>query len=157
MTGKTLARLLAGTRPDSKAQAKRHFLNKLTKMDRCLIIVKRRSRTRGYGRRVYRKDRTFLSRGDSRVFDCEELALKAIRDGKVQKANEILLRYEGPERRVRHAQAAFARLRRCGRGFGRRRGTITIDPSTSRSEKPGCTSRGRDSIVALSLAPVQAV
>ena len=45
-------------------------------------------------------DEAMLShKGPARVFDSEELAMKAILDGRIEKGDVVVIRYEGPQRR----------------------------------------------------------
>ena len=58
-------------------------------------------------------------RGPARVFDSEEEAFAAVRDGTIQAGDVVVIRYEGPVRRTRHARDA--RRDRCHRRCRSRR------------------------------------
>ena len=47
-----------------------------------------------------------MHRGPARVFDREEDAFAAVKAGKIKPGDVVVIRYEGPEGRARHARDA---------------------------------------------------
>ena len=96
VTGKTLAENLA-TAPDYPAgQEIIHALDDPIKKDSHLVILKGNLAPEGAVAKITGKEGLKFT-GTARVFDCEELALKAILDNTVQKGEIIVIRFEGPK------------------------------------------------------------
>ncbi|MGZ8243852.1 dihydroxy-acid dehydratase [Methylomagnum sp.] len=96
VTGKTLAENLAEA-PDYPAD--QDMIRPLTnpiKKDSHLVILRGNLAADGAVAKITGKEGLSFT-GKARVFDCEELALKAILDGTVQKGDVIVIRYEGPK------------------------------------------------------------
>ena len=64
----------------------------------------RQSRARGRGCKNYRQGRREVSPARARVFDSEEDSLQGILGGKVKSGDVVVIRYEGPKGRPRHAR-----------------------------------------------------
>jgi dihydroxy-acid dehydratase len=96
VTGKTLAENLAEA-PDYPAdQDMIRPLSNPIKKDSHLVILKGNLAEGGAVAKITGKEGLSFT-GTARVFDCEELALKAILDDTVQKGDVIVIRYEGPK------------------------------------------------------------
>ncbi|MDD5036395.1 MAG: dihydroxy-acid dehydratase [Methylococcaceae bacterium] len=96
VTGKTLAENLAAA-PDYPAEQDIiHAMDKPIKKDSHLVILKGNLAPEGAVAKITGKEGLRFT-GKARVFECEELALKAILDGTVQKGEVIVIRFEGPK------------------------------------------------------------
>ncbi|WP_045224825.1 dihydroxy-acid dehydratase [Methyloterricola oryzae] len=96
VTGKTLAENLAEA-PDYPAdQAIIQPLDKPIKKDSHLVILRGNLAPEGAVAKITGKEGLQFT-GKARVFECEELALKAILDGTVVKGDVIVVRFEGPK------------------------------------------------------------
>jgi dihydroxy-acid dehydratase len=96
VTGKTLAENLA-IAPDYPAdQAIIQPLANPIKKDSHLVILKGNLAPEGAVAKITGKEGLTFT-GTARVFDCEELALKAILDGSIVKGDVIVIRFEGPK------------------------------------------------------------
>jgi dihydroxy-acid dehydratase len=96
VTGKTLAENLAEA-PDYPAdQAIIQPLDKPIKKDSHLVILRGNLAPEGAVAKITGKEGLKFT-GKARVFECEELALKAILDGTVVKGDVIVIRFEGPK------------------------------------------------------------
>jgi dihydroxy-acid dehydratase len=96
VTGKTLAENLAEAPDYPEGQAIIQPLDKPIKKDSHLVILKGNLAPEGAVAKITGKEGLVFT-GKARVFDCEELALKAILDGRVVKGDVIVIRYEGPK------------------------------------------------------------
>jgi dihydroxy-acid dehydratase len=96
VTGKTLAENLADVRPYPDGQEMIRPLDNPIKKDSHLVVLKGNLAPEGAVAKITGKEGLSFT-GQARVFDCEELALKAILDGTVQKGDAIVIRYEGPK------------------------------------------------------------
>ncbi|MCX8048083.1 MAG: dihydroxy-acid dehydratase [Methylohalobius sp.] len=96
VTGKTLAENLAEAAPYPEGQDIIRPLSNPIKPDSHLVILKGNLAPQGAVAKISGKEGVRF-RGQARVFDCEEAALKAILDGTVQKGEVIVIRYEGPK------------------------------------------------------------
>ena len=96
VTGKTLAENLAEAPDYPAGQEIIHSLDNPIKKDSHLVILKGNLATEGAVAKITGKEGLQFT-GTARVFDCEELALKAILDGTVQKGDVIVIRFEGPK------------------------------------------------------------
>ncbi|MBP1149643.1 MULTISPECIES: dihydroxy-acid dehydratase [unclassified Methylocaldum] len=96
VTGKTLAENLADVRPYPDGQEMIRPLDNPIKKDSHLVVLKGNLAPEGAVAKITGKEGLSFT-GQARVFDCEELALKAILDGTVQKGDVIVIRYEGPK------------------------------------------------------------
>jgi dihydroxy-acid dehydratase len=96
VTGKTLAENLAEA-PDYPAdQEIIHALGQPIKKDSHLVILRGNLAPEGAVAKITGKEGLKFT-GKARVFDCEELALKAILEGRIKKGDVIVIRYEGPK------------------------------------------------------------
>ena len=66
------------------------------KKDSHLVILRGNLASEGAVAKITGKEGLRFT-GQARVFDCEELALKAILDGTIKKGDVIVIRYEGPK------------------------------------------------------------
>ena len=95
VTGKTLAENLAMAPAYPAGQDMIRPLDNPIKKDSHLVILHGNLAPQGAVAKITGKEGLSFT-GKARVFDCEELALKAILDGTVQKGDVIVIRYEGP-------------------------------------------------------------
>jgi len=96
VTGKTLAENLAEAADYPVGQDMIHALNNPIKKDSHLVILRGNLAPEGAVAKITGKEGLKFT-GTARVYDCEELALKAILDGGIQKGDVIVIRYEGPK------------------------------------------------------------
>jgi dihydroxy-acid dehydratase len=96
VTGRTLAENLAQAPNYPAGQNIIHPLDHPIKKDSHLVILKGNLAPEGAVAKITGKEGLKFT-GTARVFDCEELALKAILDGTVQKGDVIVIRLEGPK------------------------------------------------------------
>ena len=96
VTGKSLAENLADVAPYPQGQDMIRSLDHPIKKDSHLVILRGNLAPEGAVAKITGKEGLRFT-GKARVFDCEELALKAILDGTVQKGEVIVIRYEGPK------------------------------------------------------------
>ena len=96
VTGKTLAENLAEAPDYPAGQDMIRPLDNPIKKDSHLVILGGNLAADGAVAKITGKEGLSFT-GAARVFDCEELALKAILDGTVQKGDVIVIRYEGPK------------------------------------------------------------
>ncbi len=96
VTGKTLAENLevAADYPEGKDMIRP--LDQPIKKDSHLVILRGNLAPEGAVAKITGKEGLSFT-GVARVFDCEEVALKAILDGSIQKGDVIVIRYEGPK------------------------------------------------------------
>lgn len=96
VTGKTLAENLAEVKDYPAEQDMIRPLANPIKKDSHLAILYGNLATEGAVAKITGKEGLVFS-GTAKVFDAEELALKAILDGSVVKGDVIVIRYEGPK------------------------------------------------------------
>jgi len=96
VTGKTLAENLAEAPGYPADQAIIQPLDKPIKKDSHLVILRGNLAPEGAVAKITGKEGLKFT-GKARVFECEELALKAILDGTVVKGDVIVIRFEGPK------------------------------------------------------------
>jgi len=96
VTGKTLAENLKSVKPYPKNQTIVRAFKDPIKPDSHLRILKGNLATEGAVAKITGKEGLNFS-GTARVFDGEENALQAILDGKVNKGDVVVIRYEGPK------------------------------------------------------------
>jgi len=96
VTGKTLAENLADAPAYPEGQDMIRPLDRPIKKDSHLVILYGNLAPQGAVAKITGKEGLSFT-GQARVFDCEELALKAILDGTVVKGDVIVIRYEGPK------------------------------------------------------------
>lgn len=96
VTGKTLAENLALAADYPEGQDMIRPLDQPIKKDSHLVILRGNLAPEGAVAKITGKEGLSFT-GKARVFDCEELALKAILDGSIQKGDVIVIRYEGPK------------------------------------------------------------
>ncbi|QFY43426.1 dihydroxy-acid dehydratase [Candidatus Methylospira mobilis] len=96
VTGRTLAENLAEAGDYPAGQDMIHALNNPIKKDSHLVILRGNLAPEGAVAKITGKEGLKFT-GIARVFDCEELALKAILDSRIQKGDVIVIRYEGPK------------------------------------------------------------
>ena len=96
VTGKTLAENLADAPAYPEGQDMIRPLDNPIKKDSHLVILYGNLAPQGAVAKITGKEGLSFT-GQARVFDCEELALKAILDGTVVKGDVIVIRYEGPK------------------------------------------------------------
>jgi dihydroxy-acid dehydratase len=96
VTGKTLADNLAEAPDYPAGQDMIHALSNPIKKDSHLVILRGNLAPEGAVAKITGKEGLIFT-GTARVYDCEELALKAILDGHIQKGDVIVIRYEGPK------------------------------------------------------------
>ncbi len=96
VTGKTLAENLAEAPGYPADQAIIQPLDKPIKKDSHLVILRGNLAPEGAVAKITGKEGLKFT-GKARVFECEELALKAILDGTVVKGDVIVVRFEGPK------------------------------------------------------------
>jgi dihydroxy-acid dehydratase len=95
VTGKTLKQNLAKFKAYPKGQQIIAPLKKPLKKDSHLVILRGNLAPGGSVAKISGKEGERFS-GQARVFESEELAMRAILDGKIQKGDVIVIRYEGP-------------------------------------------------------------
>jgi dihydroxy-acid dehydratase len=96
VTGKTLAENLAEVKDYPAEQDMIRPLDNPIKKDSHLAILYGNLATEGAVAKITGKEGLVFS-GTAKVFDAEELALKAILDGSIVKGDVIVIRYEGPK------------------------------------------------------------
>lgn len=96
VTGKTLAENLAEVKDYPVDQDMIRPLTNPIKKDSHLAILYGNLATEGAVAKITGKEGLVFS-GTAKVFDAEELALKAILDGSIVKGDVIVIRYEGPK------------------------------------------------------------
>ena len=96
VTGKTLAENLALAADYPEGQDMIRPLDQPIKKDSHLVILRGNLAPEGAVAKITGKEGLSFT-GVARVFDCEEVALKAILDGSIQKGDVIVIRYEGPK------------------------------------------------------------
>ncbi len=96
VTGKTLAENLAEVKDYPAEQDMIRPLANPIKKDSHLAILYGNLATEGAVAKITGKEGLVFS-GTAKVFDAEELALKAILDGSIVKGEVIVIRYEGPK------------------------------------------------------------
>ena len=96
VTGRTLAENLADAPSYPEGQDMIRPLDNPIKKDSHLVILHGNLAPEGAVAKITGKEGLRFT-GKARVFDCEELALKAILDGTVVKGDVIVIRHEGPK------------------------------------------------------------
>lgn len=96
VTGKTLAENLANVKDYPAEQDMIRPLSNPIKKDSHLSILYGNLATEGAVAKITGKEGLVFS-GTAKVFDAEELALKAILDGSIVEGDVIVIRYEGPK------------------------------------------------------------
>lgn len=96
VTGKTLAENLEVAADYPEGQDMIRPLDQPIKKDSHLVILRGNLAPEGAVAKITGKEGLSFT-GVARVFDCEEVALKAILDGSIQKGDVIVIRYEGPK------------------------------------------------------------
>ena len=96
VTGKTMAENLAHVQDYPEGQDMIRPLSNPIKKDSHLAILYGNLATEGAVAKITGKE-GLVFRGKAKVFDAEELALKAILDGGIVKGDVIVIRYEGPK------------------------------------------------------------
>ena len=96
VTGKTMAENLAEAPDYPPGQEIIKPLSNPIKKDSHLVILRGNLAPEGAVAKITGKEGLQFT-GVARVFDCEELALKAILDGTVVKGDVIVIRFEGPK------------------------------------------------------------
>ena len=96
VTGKTLAENLALAADYPPGQDMIRPLDQPIKKDSHLVILRGNLAPEGAVAKITGKEGLSFT-GSARVFDCEEIALKAILDGSIRKGDVIVIRYEGPK------------------------------------------------------------
>lgn len=96
VTGKTLAENLADVQDYPAEQDMIRPLSNPIKKDSHLAILYGNLATEGSVAKITGKEGLVFT-GKAKVFDAEELALKAILDGSIVKGDVIVIRYEGPK------------------------------------------------------------
>lgn len=96
VTGKTMAENLADVQDYPEGQNMIRPLSNPIKKDSHLAILYGNLATEGAVAKITGKEGLVFT-GKAKVFDAEELALKAILDGGIVKGDVIVIRYEGPK------------------------------------------------------------
>jgi len=96
VTGKTMAENLESAQDYPAGQEIIKPLDNPIKKDSHLVILRGNLAPEGAVAKITGKEGLQFT-GIARVFDCEELALKAILDGTVVKGDVIVIRFEGPK------------------------------------------------------------
>jgi dihydroxy-acid dehydratase len=96
VTGRTLAENLRDVADYPESQDMIRPLDQPIKKDSHLVILRGNLAPEGAVAKITGKEGLAFS-GRARVFDCEELALKAILDGSIVAGDIIVIRYEGPK------------------------------------------------------------
>ena len=96
VTGKTMAENLADVQDYPEGQDMIRPLSNPIKKDSHLAILYGNLATEGSVAKITGKEGLVFT-GKAKVFDAEELALKAILDGGIVKGDVIVIRYEGPK------------------------------------------------------------
>ncbi|MEY2696131.1 MAG: dihydroxy-acid dehydratase [Pseudomonadota bacterium] len=96
VTGKTLAENLELAADYPAGQDMIRPLDQPIKKDSHLVILRGNLAPEGAVAKITGKEGLSFT-GIARVFDCEEIALKAILDGSIRKGDVIVIRYEGPK------------------------------------------------------------
>ncbi|NBV75433.1 MAG: dihydroxy-acid dehydratase [Methylococcaceae bacterium] len=96
VTGKTMAENLADVSDYPEGQDMIRPLSNPIKKDSHLAILYGNLATEGAVAKITGKEGLIFT-GTAKVFDAEELALKAILDGSIVKGDVIVIRYEGPK------------------------------------------------------------
>jgi dihydroxy-acid dehydratase len=96
VTGKTLAENLKNVKPYPAGQDIIRPLSNPIKKEGHLVVCYGNLAPDGAVAKISGKEGTHFE-GKARVYDSEELALKAILEGTIQKGDVIVIRYEGPK------------------------------------------------------------
>ena len=96
VTGKTIAENLENVAPISNNQDVVHMLDNPIKESGHIRILKGTLAPGGSVAKITGKEGLHL-KGPARVFDAEEDMLRALEEGKIQKGDVIIIRYEGPK------------------------------------------------------------
>jgi dihydroxy-acid dehydratase len=96
VTGRTLAENLAEVKPYPEGQEMIRPLDNPIKKDSHLVILRGNLAPEGAVAKITGKEGLRFT-GKAKVYDCEELALKAILDGTIVAGDVIVIRYEGPK------------------------------------------------------------
>ena len=117
VTGRTLAENLASVAPYPTGQDIIAPLDQPLKADSHLRILYGNLAPGGAVAKITGKEGTHFS-GPAKVFGSEEEAQARINDGTVVAGDVVVIRYEGPARRPRHAGNAHSHLGHHGAGPG---------------------------------------
>jgi len=96
VTGKTIAENLENVAPISNNQDVVHMLDNPIKESGHIRILKGTLAPGGSVAKITGKEGLHF-KGPARVFDAEEEMLRALEEGKIQKGDVIIIRYEGPK------------------------------------------------------------
>ena len=96
VTGRTMAQNLAKVKPYRKGQKIIQPLNKPIKKDSHLRILYGNLSSEGSVAKITGKEGLSFT-GTARPYDSEEMAMKAILEGRIKKGDVIVIRYEGPK------------------------------------------------------------
>lgn len=96
VTGKTLKQNLAKVKPYPKGQQIIQPLDNPIKKDSHLVVLYGNLAAEGGVAKITGKEGLSFT-GRARVYNSEELAMRAILDGKIKKGDVIVIRYEGPK------------------------------------------------------------
>jgi dihydroxy-acid dehydratase len=96
VTGKTVAQNLEGVKPYPTDQEVIKPLNNPIKKDGHLVVCYGNLAAKGSVAKISGKEGLHFE-GKAKAFDSEEKALKAILNGKIEKGDVIVIRYEGPK------------------------------------------------------------
>ena len=96
VTGETIADSLKNVKPYSKSQTIIRPLDNPIKKDSHLVVLYGNLSPEGSVAKITGKE-GLLFTGKAKVYNSEELAMKAILSGKIKKGDVIVIRYEGPK------------------------------------------------------------
>ena len=122
VTGRTMAQNLAKSKPYRKGQKIVRPLSRPIKKSSHLVVMYGNLAPEGGVAKITGKEGMNFT-GTAKPFDSEERAMKAILGGKIRKGDVIVIRYEGPKGRPRHARDARPDGGHHGRRPGQRRCT----------------------------------
>jgi len=148
VTGRTLAENLADVEPYPESQDIIHGFNNPIKSDSHLRILYGNLSPTGSVAKITGKEGTKFT-GTARCFQSEEEAQEKITDGTVIAGDVVVIRYEGPKGRPRHARNAHPHLRhhgpgpRPGRGPDHRRPLLRRQPRLRRRPRHPRSGRRR--------------
>ena len=124
VTGKTMAENLAKVPPYPAGQTIILPLDKPIKKDSHLVILRGNLAPEGGVAKITGKEGLVFT-GKAKVFNSEELAMRAILDGSIKKGHVVVIRYEGPKGGPGMREMLGPTAAIMGRGLGKEVALIT--------------------------------
>lgn len=124
VTGKTMAENLADVKPYPEGQSIILPLDKPIKKDSHLVVLYGNLAPEGGVAKITGKEGLVFT-GKAKVFNSEELAMRAILDGSIKKGHVVVIRYEGPKGGPGMREMLGPTAAIMGRGLGKEVALIT--------------------------------